>query len=169
MTQQGSKLVKFLSNLEPTDIWNSSSSWTYSECPTFAPATIAPVIDANVKRNPNPNPNPKPNLNPYHTLNQKPNHYPHSNSLLFEISSPEQLSPEVNVGSPLFQMMMTCSNVFLLVSPCPIPREVMAAEELMNMPDRVNWKSCSVSKDEESKMAAAFREQFEPFDFNDGS
>ena len=64
------------------------------ECTTFAPATIAPVINVNVKRNPNPNPNPnpKPNLNPYPTPNQKPNHYPHSNSLLSEISSPEQMS-----------------------------------------------------------------------------
>ena len=64
------------------------------ECMTFAPATIAPVINVNVKPNPNPNPNPKPNLNPYPTPNQKSNHYPHSKSLLSEISSPEQLSPE---------------------------------------------------------------------------
>ena len=56
---------------------------------TFAPATIAPMVNANVKHNPNPNPNP--NLNPYPTLNQKPNHNPHSNSLL---SEQEQLSPE---------------------------------------------------------------------------
>ena len=55
------------------------------ECTTnFAPATIAPVINANVKRTSNPNPNP--NLNPYPTPNQKANHYPHSNSLLPEIS-----------------------------------------------------------------------------------
>ena len=70
------------------------STTSYTECTTFAPATIALVINANVKRNPNPNPNPDPNLNPYPTPNQKPNHYPHSNSLLSEISSPEQLSPE---------------------------------------------------------------------------
>ena len=57
---------------------------------TFVPVTIAPMIHANVKRNPNPNPNPK----PYPTPNQKPNHYTHSNSLLSEISSQEQLSPE---------------------------------------------------------------------------
>ena len=66
----------------------------WEECTTFAPATIAPVINANVKRKPNPNPNPKLNLNPYPTPNQKPNYYLHSNSLLSEISSPEQLSPE---------------------------------------------------------------------------
>ena len=76
------------------------------ECTTFAPATIAPMINANVKHNPNPNPNlnpnpnpilnpnpnPNHNLNPYPTLNQKPNHYPHSHSLLSEISSQEQMS-----------------------------------------------------------------------------
>ena len=53
-----------------------------SSC-TFAPATIALVISANVKRNPNPNPN----LHLYHypTSNQKANRYPHSNSLLSEM------------------------------------------------------------------------------------
>ena len=53
------------------------------------------MVNANVKHNPNPNPNPNPNLNPYPTLNQKPNHYHHSNSMLLEILSQEQqLSPE---------------------------------------------------------------------------
>ena len=61
------------------------------ECPTFAPATIAPAVHPNVEHNPNPNPNP--NLNTYPTPNLKPNHHPHSNSLLSEISSQEQLSP----------------------------------------------------------------------------
>ena len=49
---------------------------------TFAPATIAQMINTNVKCNPNPNPNPNPNLNPYPTPNQKSSHYAHSNSLL---------------------------------------------------------------------------------------
>ena len=61
-----------------------------NDCTTFAPATIAPMINANVERNPNPNPY----LNPYPTPNQKPNHHPHSNFLLSEIPSQEQLSPE---------------------------------------------------------------------------
>ena len=42
---------------------------------TFAPATVAPMINANVIRYPNPNPNPNHNLNPYPTRNQKPDHY----------------------------------------------------------------------------------------------
>ena len=60
----------------------------FIECTTFAPATIATVV----KHNPNPNHNPT--LNPYPTPNQKPNHHLQSNSLLSEISSQEQLSPE---------------------------------------------------------------------------
>ena len=68
-----------------------------SEC-TFAPATIAPMVNANVKHNPNPNPHP--NLNPYPTLIQKPNHNPYCNSLLSEISSQEQLSPKQMLDHP---------------------------------------------------------------------
>ena len=41
---------------------------TDTECTTFAPATIAPVVNPNVKRNPNPKPY-SPNLNPYPTPN----------------------------------------------------------------------------------------------------
>ena len=65
-----------------------------SKCTTFAPVTVAPMVNANVKHNTNINPNSNPNLIPYPTLNQKPNHYPQSNSLLSEISSQEQLSPK---------------------------------------------------------------------------
>ena len=46
---------------------------------TVAPATIVPMINTII------------NPNPYPNLHQKPNHYPHSNSLLSEISSQEQL------------------------------------------------------------------------------
>ena len=61
------------------------------ECWIFAPATIAPMINANVKRNSNPNPNPT--LNPY-PLHQKTIITLTLNSLLSEISLQEQLSPE---------------------------------------------------------------------------
>ena len=57
------------------------------------------MINASFKRNPNPNPNP--NLNPQPTPNQTSYHYPHSNSLLSEISSEEQIIVAgANVGSP---------------------------------------------------------------------
>ena len=37
-----------------------------AECMTFAPVTVAPMLNSNVKHNPNPNPTPY--LNPYPTL-----------------------------------------------------------------------------------------------------
>ena len=73
-------------------------SWCLKECMTFAPATIAPMVNANVKHNPNPNPN----LNPYNTLNQKPNHYPHSNSVVGDIFA-GAIVTGANVGSPSSQ------------------------------------------------------------------
>ena len=43
------------------------------ECTTFAPATVAPMINTNVQLHPKPNkPKPNPNRNPYPTPNQKP-------------------------------------------------------------------------------------------------
>jgi len=48
---------------------------------------------------------------------------------------------------------------------CDTYREVLASRSVLNMPDRVDWKACSVSKEEETKLATSFRENFEPFDF----
>ena len=48
-----------------------------------------------------------------------------------------------------------------------IVREVLACEELLNMPERANWKACSVEKEEETRLAQEFRKKFGPFDFSD--
>ena len=60
------------------------------ECTTFAP-----VVNANVKHNPNPTP----------TLNQKPNHYPHSNSIVGDIIT-GAIVEWANVGSPKDQHLL---------------------------------------------------------------
>jgi len=44
-------------------------------------------------------------------------------------------------------------------------REVLASGPVLNMTDRVDWKACSVSKEQETKWANNMRENFEPFDF----
>lgn len=44
-------------------------------------------------------------------------------------------------------------------------REVLASPLLLNIPDRVDWKACSTSKEEETQAAKAFRKQYQPFDF----
>jgi hypothetical protein len=35
----------------------------------------------------------------------------------------------------------------------------------LNIPDRVDWRACAVSKDEETQMTLEFREMFKPYDF----
>ena len=46
-------------------------------------------------------------------------------------------------------------------------REVLAGQSILNVPHRVDWKTCSVSFEEESKMAESFRQSFSTFDFTD--
>ena len=46
-------------------------------------------------------------------------------------------------------------------------REVLAGQSILNVPHRVDWKTCSLSFEEESKMAESFRQSFSTFDFTD--
>ena len=41
----------------------------------------------------------------------------------------------------------------------------MASKHLLNIEDRIDWKECKVSKEEEIEIANDFRKIFEPFDF----
>jgi hypothetical protein len=43
--------------------------------------------------------------------------------------------------------------------------EALAQQLVLNMPDRVDWKFCQVSKAEEIEMAAKFRLVFKKYDF----
>lgn len=90
---------------------------------------------------------------------------------LAEIPKHTDLKQILSVGSPYFYAELNDGEKILhkikKFFPLQFGREVMAAEELLNMPDRVNWKNCNATKEEESKMAAAFRDGFEPFDFNE--
>jgi hypothetical protein len=49
--------------------------------------------------------------------------------------------------------------------PLQFGREVLASEELLNMPDRTDWQECSITKEEEIEITKKFRSAFEPFDF----
>lgn len=50
--------------------------------------------------------------------------------------------------------------------PLQFGREVLASQDLLNMPERVDWKECKVSKDQETKMTKDFRKRFTQYDFN---
>lgn len=64
--------------------------------------------------------------------------------------------------------MCICVCVCARVGSCDIfsYREVLGEPAILNMPERVDWRSCKSSKEEESSMAAVFKEKFRAFDFN---
>merc|ERR1712189_147649 len=49
--------------------------------------------------------------------------------------------------------------------PLQFGREVLADEKLLDMMERVDWKACSVSKEEEADMVKILRNKFSPYDF----
>ena len=46
-------------------------------------------------------------------------------------------------------------------------REALCSPLLLAAPERVDWRQCSVSKQEETEIAAKMRTNFQPFDFTD--
>lgn len=46
-----------------------------------------------------------------------------------------------------------------------LDREVMASVQLLDMPERVDWKACKPNRQEEETQAEDFRNKFEQFDF----
>ena len=49
--------------------------------------------------------------------------------------------------------------------PLQFGREVLADEKLLDMPERVDWKSCSLARDEEVDITKAMRKMFSSYDF----
>ena len=45
-------------------------------------------------------------------------------------------------------------------------REALADESLLNLPNRVDWRNCKLSKEEETENAKKFRAAFKKYDFN---
>ncbi|XP_062504190.1 CWF19-like protein 1 isoform X2 [Corticium candelabrum] len=49
--------------------------------------------------------------------------------------------------------------------PLQFGRQVLASPNLLNVPGRIDWKSCQASKESETEMATSFRRMFQPYDF----
>ncbi|XP_076356766.1 CWF19-like protein 1 [Tachypleus tridentatus] len=84
--------------------------------------------------------------------------------------SGDQLSLQiVSPGMPYFYVELeNGEKLFNRIKkdfPLQFGREVLACESLLNMPQRIEWKACSVSKEKETHMAEEFRKDFEEFDF----
>lgn len=87
-----------------------------------------------------------------------------------DVAANTELKQVVSIGAPYFVVEFDNEERLLhrvsLKMPLQFGREVVASPSLLNLPDRVNWKDCKVSEDEEKKMAATFRKKFQPYDFN---
>ncbi|KAI6223689.1 CWF19-like protein 1-like protein [Aphelenchoides fujianensis] len=44
--------------------------------------------------------------------------------------------------------------------------QVISGEQILNCPDKSNWRSCVLSKEDETKVATSLKQRFKPFDFN---
>ena len=53
-----------------------------------------------------------------------------------------------------------CSCLFYIY------RDVLSSPQVLNMPERVDWRNCKLSKDKETQLARQFKEDFKNYDFN---
>jgi len=88
-------------------------------------------------------------------LNEIPTHIPLSQLAVqgqpyffLETPNKDKLFGRINKGFPL-----------------QFGREVLCCPELLDMAERADWKSCQLSKEEETEQTKEFRKMFAPFDF----
>ncbi|KAK8756797.1 hypothetical protein V5799_000502 [Amblyomma americanum] len=87
---------------------------------------------------------------------------------LDEIPRNSNLRQIVDPGRPYFYMEFDDTKLLHRINrnfPLQFGREVLACEEVLNVPDKADWKDCKLSQEEEVSMVAQFRKQFEPYDF----
>ena len=44
-------------------------------------------------------------------------------------------------------------------------REVLASPPILNVTERIDWRECKMSKEEETNLRDRIREEFQPYDF----
>ncbi|CAH1785742.1 unnamed protein product [Owenia fusiformis] len=89
---------------------------------------------------------------------------------LAEIPKHSDLKQIVPAGAPYFYAELPSGEKLLhrikKFFPLQFGREALADEKILNMEDRVNWKNCKSTKEEETQWAAKFRDTFQSYDFN---
>ncbi|XP_066929063.1 CWF19-like protein 1 [Clytia hemisphaerica] len=89
---------------------------------------------------------------------------------LMRIPEEKDLTEMVAITTPYFYAEVGEETRFLHKvkgkMPLQFGREVLAGENVLDMTDRVDWKSCKLNREEEVSQAKAFRKRFQPYDFN---
>lgn len=88
---------------------------------------------------------------------------------LDELPPHGELRQVVPQGKPYFYLELPKNQRFVSHIrgrfPLQFGREVLAHQDLLNCADRVDWKNCPTSKDQEMKETARFRQLLQPYDF----
>lgn len=88
---------------------------------------------------------------------------------LDELPPHAELRQVVPAGKPYFFLELPKKERFVCHIqgrfPLQFGREVLSNKDLLNCVDRVDWKNCPSSRDQEVKETARFRQLFQPFDF----
>lgn len=90
---------------------------------------------------------------------------------LSEIPMHSDIRQIVQVGVPYFYAELpTDEKLYCRISgskkfPLQFGREVLASPGILDMPERVDWKACYVSKTQEASMASDFKSKFKKYDF----
>ncbi|XP_064602492.1 CWF19-like protein 1 [Liolophura sinensis] len=88
---------------------------------------------------------------------------------LHEIPKHSDLKQIVPEGVPYFYTELPSGEKLLhRISkgfPLQFGREALVHPEVLNMPERIDWKNCKISKEEEIEQAADFKRNFKPYDF----
>ncbi|KAL3841854.1 hypothetical protein ACJMK2_019951 [Sinanodonta woodiana] len=89
---------------------------------------------------------------------------------LSEIPLHSDIKQIISVGVPYFYVELPTGEKLLhRISkqfPLQFGRSVLAGPAILNMPERVDWKACSMSQEQEKETAKEFKDTFKPFDFN---
>ena len=88
---------------------------------------------------------------------------------LDELPKHAELRQIVKQGSPYFFLELPKNRRYIAHIrgrfPLQFGRQVLAQDDLLNCVDRIDWKNCPTSRDQEVKDTARFRQLFQPFDF----
>ncbi|GFN87297.1 cwf19-like protein 1 [Plakobranchus ocellatus] len=89
---------------------------------------------------------------------------------LAEIPKHSDLKQIVPDGAPYFYAELPtgekCLHRISKHFPLQFGREAVCEPPILNMPERVDWRNCKLEQDEEKELAAKFKANFRPFDFN---
>lgn len=89
---------------------------------------------------------------------------------LDELPKYTSLKQIIQPGCPYFYLELDTEEKFLhrirKSFPLQFGREIAASPPLLNMEERSDWKACAQNIEQETDLAAKFKQAFQPFDFN---